>query len=114
MGCKYSDINICFSKFHSTFKSFYDECFPVSVTHTKIKHGKTKLWFTAGLKLSVHKKLYCKWLSPLSKIINNSIFYSGGVSLPLIAKVVPIFKSEDKLAVNNYRPVSVLPARKKS
>jgi len=27
-----------------------------------------------------------------------------------IAKVVPIFKSDDKLAVNNYHPGSVLPA----
>jgi len=30
-----------------------------------------------------------------------------------IAKAVPIFKSEDKLAVNNYHPVSVLPASSK-
>jgi len=50
-----SDINICYSKFHSTFKSFYDECFPVSVIRKKIKHGKSKLWFTAGLEKSVHK-----------------------------------------------------------
>ena len=26
-----------------------------------------------------------------------------------IARVVPIFKSDDKFAVNNYRPISVLP-----
>ena len=26
-----------------------------------------------------------------------------------IAKIIPIFKSEDKLLMNNYRPISILP-----
>ena len=47
---------------------------------------------------------------PLSLIFNKS-FEEGVVPTALkTAKVIPIYKSEDKRLVSNYRPISVLPA----
>jgi len=47
---------------------------------------------------------------PLSMIFNKSI-QEGIVPDDLkIAKIIPIYKSEDKKLVSNYRPISVLPA----
>ena len=46
--------------------------------------------------------------SPL--YIINGLFTTGTFPDKLkIAKIVPIYKSDDKLLVNNYRPISVLP-----
>ena len=48
--------------------------------------------------------------TPLSHIINIS-FVTGIVPDQLkIAKVVPIYKASDKTSLNNYRPISLLPA----
>ena len=45
---------------------------------------------------------------PLCEIVNIS-FYIGKFPDKLkIAKVSPVFKSDNKLLVNNYRPISVL------
>jgi hypothetical protein len=47
---------------------------------------------------------------PLSIIFNRSLI-EGGVPEDLkLAKVIPIFKADDKKIVSNYRPISVLPA----
>ena len=46
---------------------------------------------------------------PLSHIFNSSLI-SGVIPAPLkTARVLPIFKSKDKLCTNNYRPISILP-----
>ena len=47
---------------------------------------------------------------PRCKIFNRS-FEEGCVSEDLkIAKVIPVFKNEDRKVVYNYRSISVLPA----
>lgn len=47
---------------------------------------------------------------PLSMVFNKSI-EEGIVPDDLkIAKIIPVYKSDDKNTVSNYRPISVLPA----
>lgn len=47
---------------------------------------------------------------PLSKIVNKSL-QSGIVPACLkLAKVVPIYKTKDKMQLTNYRPISLLPS----
>ena len=49
-------------------------------------------------------------LIPLTHIINQS-FTSGIVPGNMkIAKIIPIFKSGNQEIMNNYRPISLLPA----
>jgi hypothetical protein len=48
--------------------------------------------------------------TPLCVLFNKSI-HEGIVPDDLkIAKIIPVFKSEEKRIVSNYRPISVLPA----
>ena len=47
---------------------------------------------------------------PLSMIFNKSMV-EGIVPDDLkIAKIIPVYKSEDKKIISNYRPISILPA----
>ena len=46
---------------------------------------------------------------PLSIIFNKSFELGQFPDKLKIAKIVPIFKSEDKLLINNYPPISILP-----
>ena len=46
----------------------------------------------------------------LTLIINQSLYTGIFPDSMKIAKVVPIFKKDDKSLMNNYRPISVLPA----
>jgi len=50
------------------------------------------------------------FISELTTIINQSISQSTFPSLLKIAKVIPIFKKGDPAALNNYRPISLLPS----
>ena len=52
-------------------------------------------------------------LPPLVAIFNNSLQTGVFPDQLKIAKVRPIHKSDDKLALNNYRPISVLPVLSK-
>ena len=44
----------------------------------------------------------------LSIIFNKSLKLGQFSDKLKIAKIIPIFKSEDKLLINNYRPISIL------
>ncbi len=48
-------------------------------------------------------------IQPLMEIFNQSLMTGVFPDKLKIARVTPIFKSEDKLIMSNYRPVSVLP-----
>ena len=45
--------------------------------------------------------------NPLSKLVNKSLADSHFPNCLKIAKVKPLFKSGDKLELNNYRPVAL-------
>ena len=62
-----------------------------------------------GIHSKVVKATYRYYLSPLTHVLNLSIqngFFPDSMKL---AKIVPIYKSGDPMAISNYRPVSILP-----
>ena len=56
----------------------------------------------------VAKKCIDGYLTPLTKIINKSISQGIFPSELKLARVIPIFKSNDKQNVSNYRQISIL------
>ena len=63
-----------------------------------------------GVSTWLLKQLSSELCEPLSLLINKSLC-SGEVPDTLkIAKVIPIYKSKNKQNIENYRPISVLPA----
>ena len=46
--------------------------------------------------------------APLAKLINRSFHNGVFPNILKIAEVIPIFKSESRVACNNYRPISLL------
>ena len=58
----------------------------------------------------VVKASYASFIEPLTHILNLSI-RNGLVPIEMkLAKVTPLFKTDDPTIFSNYRPVSVLPA----
>ena len=57
--------------------------------------------------LQFSKLILCK---PLTTLINQSISQSKFPDCLKIAKVVPIYKKDDKKLFSNYRPISLLPS----
>ena len=58
----------------------------------------------------VVKASYSSFIEPLTHILNLSI-RNGVVPIEMkLAKVTPLFKTDDPMIFSNYRPVSVLPA----
>jgi len=46
--------------------------------------------------------------NPLSEVFNISLSVGEFPDKLKLAKVIPVYKTDDKLCVNNYRPISVL------
>ena len=62
-----------------------------------------------GLKSSVIKQIIASISGPLTIIFNKSLASGIFPHKLKLAKVTPVYKSEDKMLVSNYRPISVLP-----
>jgi hypothetical protein len=62
-----------------------------------------------GFSTTVVKKVITQISEPLTKIFNKSLETGVFPQKLKLAKVIPVYKTEDKLLVNNYRPISVLP-----
>jgi len=56
------------------------------------------------------KKIKAPLITPLVFIINQSLNSGVFPDLLKIAKVLPVYKKEDKHSLSNYRPISILPA----
>ena len=61
-----------------------------------------------GIPTSVMKKCIKEYIAPLTYLVNISIKPSIFPDELKIAKVFPIFKSNDEQYITNYRPISVL------
>ena len=59
------------------------------------------------------KTIICIIAQPLCDIFNKSLSIGIFPNKLKIAKVILIYKSEDRSIVNNYRPISVLPSLSK-
>lgn len=62
------------------------------------------------LSVCLLKKCSYELVLPLTSIFNQSILEGTVPDQLKIAKVVPVYKSENRSLVSNYRPISVLPA----
>jgi len=62
-----------------------------------------------GFSTPVIKQVIMSILSPLTVICNKSLDSGIFPDSMKSAKVIPVYKSDDKLLVSNYRPISVLP-----
>ena len=58
---------------------------------------------------SIMKQLIVYYVQPLTLLINKSIAQGKFPDELKLAKVLPIYKSEDEQMIQNYRPISVLP-----
>ena len=58
---------------------------------------------------SIFKQCLDTYIDPLTYLINLSINQGIFPDELKIAKVLPIYKSDDKHRIQNYRPISVLP-----
>ncbi len=92
---------------HSMYLEQVDPSEVINIVHKmkpKTSSGHDNI-STKLIKLSLHNIL-----DPLTSIINKS-FTAGIVPIKLkIAKVIPIYKQSNRDILNNYRPISLLPA----
>ena len=58
---------------------------------------------------SIMKQLVNYYAEPLTQMINQSILQGYFPEELKLAKVLPIYKSENEQLVQNYRPISILP-----
>ena len=60
--------------------------------------------------MSIIKESICSISDPLTHIFNLSITSGIVPTEPKTARVIPLFKTDDKSLISNYRPISVLPS----
>ena len=62
------------------------------------------------ISMKLIKQIIYSIASPLEYIFNLSLQKGTCPDMLKIAKVIPIHKTDDKTQINNYRPISLLPA----
>ena len=67
---------------------------------------KFRLWWNSP---SLIKQVYSEIALPLSDIFNKSLTSGIFPDQMKIVKIIPMYKSEDRYSINNYRPISILP-----
>ena len=78
-------------------------------TEKMIKNLKTKESFgNDGISVKLLKAIAPGILLPLTLILNQSLITGVFPDTLKIAKVIPLYKKEDRCVVGNYRPVSLL------
>ena len=105
--------NLHFSKFLSrrlTKTIFFDITTQSEIVNiVKSLQPKTSTGYD-GLSMKLLKQIIQSIAQPLEYIFNISLSCGICPSLLKIAKVVPIYKKDDKTQVTNYRPISLLPS----
>ena len=66
-----------------------------------------------GISTNLLKQIKPEIIKPLTKLINKTIQSGVFPDKLKIAKVIPIFKKDSQTVLNNYRPISILPALSK-
>ena len=74
--------------------------------------GKTSRGFD-NLSMNFIKNIKHSIISQITNIINQSLMKGIFPSQLKIAKIVPVYKKDDAMQIQNYRPISVLPALSK-
>ena len=91
--------------------SFHFELYEVEDTEKIIKSLKTKDSFGSdGISVKLIKSISKGILRPLTSLLNQSLITGIFPSSLKIAKVIPMFKKENRQLMDNYRPVSLLNA----
>ena len=62
-----------------------------------------------GFSTPVVKQIITDISAPLTTIFNKSLEHGIFPDKLKLAKVTPVFKSDNRLMISNYRPISVLP-----
>ena len=93
---------------------YSNKCIPeLVVTEDSVKRIISQLNNSAagydGLPVSIMKQLASAYIIPLTYMINLSIVQGDFPDEMKLAKVLPIYRSENEQLVQNYRPISVLP-----
>ena len=67
-----------------------------------------------GISSGIVKSVVVNIAIPLTSIFNKSLELAKFPDKLKIAQIYPIYKSDDKLLANNYRPISILPTFSKN
>ena len=110
-----TDTQTAFSTFHGKYLELYNRHFPK--IRAKLRYNNRKPWLSEGIRISIKKKnkLYLKYHR--TKTAANEVAYkcyrnklNQGVFPEELktANVLPLYKADDPMLFNNYRPVSLL------